>query len=118
MIPEKKPEPIDPSRVNPTPPSHEEIVNAIKACAMVAGQTKSVIEKTIKDEWLYGHEERIKEAMKALWTIFDGRERMHRKVIRAGRKENGMTFAKILQQAQAEKTKQSLKKKKDDEEPH
>lgn len=104
MNEEKQPEPIDPKRVNPTPPSHEEIVHAIKACALVAGQTKTEIEKTIKEEWLYGHEERIKQAMLVLWTIFNGRERAPRKVLRAGRRENKMTFTEIY--------KKSLKKKK------
>lgn len=82
--------------INPTPPSHEEIVNAIKACAYIAGQTKTEIRKTVEDEWLYGHPDRIKEAVKFIWELFEGREKMPRKVVRAGRKENGMTFSQIL----------------------
>lgn len=96
---------IDSQRVNLTPPNQNDIEKAIKACAMVAGQTKSEIESTIREQWLYGHPERIKEALKFLWTLFDGRERMNRKVIRAGRLENKMTFSQILKKKLNGKTK-------------
>lgn len=87
---------IDPARVNPTPPDHDFIVKAIKACAMVGGMTKTDLEKTIKEQWLYGHPERIKQALAFMWSLYNGKERMPREVIRAGRKENNMTFTQVL----------------------
>lgn len=82
--------------INPNPADKETIEKAIKACAYVGGQTKTEILKTIKEEWLYGHEERIKDAQLFLWALFNGREKMPRKVVRAGRRENNMTFAEVV----------------------
>lgn len=86
-------------KINPTPPTHEDIVNAIKVCAMVGGKTRTEIRKMIEDEWLYGHPERIEKAIEALVDLFGLREKMAREVVRAGRHENNMTFAKVLKKS-------------------
>ncbi len=82
--------------INPNPPTIEEVLKSIKAFAMVIGKTKTEILKMIKEEWLYGHPELIKQAEKELWSVFEGREKMPRRVIRAGRRENHMTFSDIV----------------------
>jgi hypothetical protein len=72
-----------------------DLSNEIKISAMVIGLTKTEIEKLIREE-LKGDDDSIREALKYLWELFQGRERMPRRVIRAGRKENNLTFSKIL----------------------
>jgi len=87
---------MDAEGINQNPPSHEDVVKAIKVMAYIGGKTKTEIEEMIKKEWLKGHDERIKSAMLELWSVFDGRESMPRKVVRAGRAENKMKFSDIV----------------------
>lgn len=82
--------------INPTPPSHTDIVNAIRVCATLGAKTKTEIEHMIREEWLYGHSGRIGEAMIDLHLTFQGLDKLPRQVIRKARNDRKMTFSELI----------------------
>lgn len=76
------------------PATWEELETGIKMLACVEGRTKSDLLELAKKE--IADPELFNRAEKFIWLLFEGRERMPRKLLRANRINFKMTFSTAI----------------------